>query len=363
MNIKVLIGLILLAVSTSSIASANINDFLIKNQMVHELTQNKSFMRCINQKLENLDISGKHAIVLRQVNAGSDLSIVQSLSSSLIQSFIKVRQNVADKVHLYDAADFTALHQKEYDVIRIITTTLSGFESGGELPGRGVELHSKYLSFGSGLDFEHKLLSVDFQVSTETARILDGFSLGSVFDSIDRSKNAVFGGSSFSIVFAHESYNSPSRVLAEKLLLTHAAVKLLESILAVKFNCVYKSSSNLNRANVGNAQALISRTFAPMEVIEVSASLPSKFKNKRFYFPRSDSRTFKCLRLKCQIKFRGPVNNEIAAYVEEAMLTALPVENDVEVNCDIDRGKLKCLATGNIKGFSKRKMKRYLYGS
>ena len=52
----------------------------------------------------------------------------------------------------------------------------------------------------------------------------------------------------------------------------------------------------------------------------------------------------------------------IAAYVEEAMDNAFPYDNDVDISCDIENKKLKCYASGDIKGFSKRKMKRYLYG-
>jgi hypothetical protein len=344
-------------------ASSNISDFLIKQQMVHELAQNKSFMQCINKQLIDENITNKHAILLKQVGVGHDLKLALSLTSSLIQSFIEVSRSVSEKVHLYDVSSLANYDKADYESVHVITTTLAGFENGGKLDGDGVAVYSKYISLGGGKDYDHSLLSVDFYTSTDSGRILDGFSLASVIDSIDKSKDASLGGSSFSVVFNRESYNNPSRVLAEKVLLIHASVKLIESIFNIKFDCTYKPSEASRRAKQTTIVNNNSTAYGAMEVIEITAKIPTFIKSKKYYFPKSNSRYFKCRRLSCKIKFNGKMNPEIAAYVEEAMDNAFPYDNDVNISCEIENEKLKCFASGNIKGFSKRKMKRYLYGS
>lgn len=341
-KLLVLLGLIL-----SAPINAAVEEFL-PNDTVYKLSQNLSVSQCVRSELKKY--SEKEVIAISESLAGLDLHQQQSINSGLIQSFISLIKGTQFRL-FNPTSNFNSIDVT--NSLHFVSVTFSGFESGGESKGKGIGVSSEHIGIGAGQTQGKSLMQMDFHITNPSGEIVDGFSLANIVNHIDNAGDGELGGKSFSFYLDFSTYREESKSLARRLLLNHAAVMILESIIGKKFDCQYKGNQVATR-NISNN--------SDIEVITiVSNHIPTKA--KKFYFRSSDARGLRCRKHKCKVAFRGKANQDIAVYMEDALLNAFPEENDIDVFCLPKRRQIACQATGNVKGFSKRKFKRNLYGN
>jgi hypothetical protein len=343
-SLLVLIGLI-----TSALVNAAVEEFL-PNDTVYRLSQNQSVAQCVNSELETL--TDKKAILIIESLAGHDSQQAESMNSGLIQALISLTKNTS--VGLFNRSSvFEGFDFKKFKSQHFVSATFAGFESGGASKGKGFGLSTKHVGFGSGQTQGKSLLQMDFHITKPNGEIVDGFSLANIVNHIDDAGDGELGGKSFSFYLDFSTYREESKALARRVILNHAAVMIVESIIGKKLNCHYKGRRIAIHDVSGGSN---------IEVITIMSShIP--IKSKRFYFKSSDARSLRCKKHKCKVAFRGKANQDVAVYMEDALLNAFPEDNDIDVSCYPKKGQIACKAIGNVKGFSKRKFKRNLYGS
>lgn len=347
-NAVYVIGLVIGSINIAPVF-ASISEFM-PSEAVYHLTQNQSINSCVRSSLQKR--KQKQAIVIVESLAGHDAHQAESMNSGLIQALISLtkRSNFAlfNRSAVFEGFDFS-----QFESHHFVSATFAGFESGGENHGKGFGVSSKYLGIGTGKTQGKSLLQLDFHIAKANGQIIDGFSLANIVQHIDNAKDSEIGGSSFSVYLDFSKGRDESKTLARRIILNHAAVMILESILGQPFNCHYKNE----RANTVNHTSLNA-----IEVINIVGEyIPEK--SKSFYFKRSDARSLRCRKHKCKVLFRGQANQDIAAYMEEALLNAFPDTNNLDVLCTPKNGQINCQAKGELKGFSKSKFRRNLYGS